>query len=70
MPKFFSCENIVIWRGHFTGSGEEKSVNLSINGGEGTYNSLAFQLSSYVVFAAFAATVWLNDVFLNTSYGK
>ncbi|KAK0504453.1 glycoside hydrolase family 35 protein [Armillaria luteobubalina] len=47
------CENIVLWRGHFVASGSEKSVNLSINGGE-----------------AFAASVWLNDVFLNTSYGN
>ncbi|KAJ7747170.1 glycoside hydrolase family 35 protein [Mycena maculata] len=47
------CENVVLWRGHFNASGTEKSVNLSINGGE-----------------AFAASVWLNDVFLNTSYGK
>ncbi|THH16529.1 hypothetical protein EW146_g4124 [Bondarzewia mesenterica] len=44
------CENIVLWRGHFNATGEEKSVNLSIN--------------------AFAASVWLNDVFLNTSYGN
>ncbi|KAF9018457.1 glycoside hydrolase family 35 protein [Hymenopellis radicata] len=47
------CENIVLWRGHFTATGEEKSVNLSINGG-----------------GAFAATVWLNDVFLDTAYGN
>ncbi|KAF9016306.1 glycoside hydrolase family 35 protein [Hymenopellis radicata] len=47
------CENIVLWRGHFNATGAEKSVNLSINGGE-----------------AFAASVWLNDVFLNTSYGN
>ncbi|KAK0457453.1 glycoside hydrolase family 35 protein [Desarmillaria tabescens] len=47
------CENIVLWRGHFIASSAEKSVNLSINGGE-----------------AFAASVWLNDVFLNTSYGN
>ncbi|KAJ7483000.1 glycoside hydrolase family 35 protein [Mycena galericulata] len=47
------CENAVLWRGHFNASGAEKSVNLSINGGE-----------------AFAASVWLNDVFLNTSYGN
>ncbi|KIM73346.1 glycoside hydrolase family 35 protein [Piloderma croceum F 1598] len=47
------CENIVLWRGHFNATGNEKSVNLSINGGE-----------------AFAASVWVNDVFLNTSYGK
>ncbi|KAJ3785437.1 glycoside hydrolase family 35 protein [Lentinula aff. detonsa] len=47
------CENIVLWRGHFNGTGLETSVNLSINGGE-----------------AFAASVWLNDVFLNTSFGN
>ncbi|KAJ6779264.1 glycoside hydrolase family 35 protein [Mycena vulgaris] len=47
------CENVVLWRGHFNASGVEKSVNLSINGGQ-----------------AFAASVWLNDVFLNTSYGN
>ncbi|KIY43874.1 glycoside hydrolase family 35 protein [Fistulina hepatica ATCC 64428] len=46
-------ENVVIWRGHFDATGAEKSVNLSINGGE-----------------AFAASVWLNDVFLGTSYGN
>ncbi|KAF8158030.1 glycoside hydrolase family 35 protein [Crassisporium funariophilum] len=28
------CENVVLWRGHFTPTGNEKSVNLSINGGE------------------------------------
>jgi len=32
-----SCENIVLWRGHFNATGDEKSVNLSINGGEGQY---------------------------------
>ncbi|KAJ7467866.1 glycoside hydrolase family 35 protein [Mycena galericulata] len=47
------CENIVLWRGHFNSTGEQTSVNLSINGGE-----------------AFAASVWLNDVFLNTSFGN
>ncbi|KDQ50498.1 glycoside hydrolase family 35 protein [Jaapia argillacea MUCL 33604] len=47
------CENIVLWRGHFNATGSEKSVNLSINGGE-----------------AFAASVWLNNQFLNTSYGN
>jgi hypothetical protein len=34
-----SCENIVLWRGHFTSTGNEKSVNLSINGGEGSSSS-------------------------------
>ncbi|KAF9465360.1 glycoside hydrolase family 35 protein [Collybia nuda] len=47
------CENVVLWRGHFQSTGAEKSVNLSINGGE-----------------AFAASVWLNDVFLKTSFGN
>ncbi|KAJ4481275.1 glycoside hydrolase family 35 protein, partial [Lentinula aciculospora] len=47
------CENIVLWRGHYNATGLEKSVNLSINGGE-----------------AFAASVWINDVFLKTSYGN
>ncbi|KAF8625954.1 hypothetical protein AX17_006679 [Amanita inopinata Kibby_2008] len=47
------CENIVLWRGHFKATGAEKSVNLSINGGE-----------------AFAASVWLNDVFLDTTFGN
>ncbi|KAF8915220.1 beta-galactosidase, domain 2-domain-containing protein [Mucidula mucida] len=28
------CENIVLWRGHFNSTGEQKSVNLSINGGQ------------------------------------
>ncbi|PPQ64157.1 hypothetical protein CVT24_008792 [Panaeolus cyanescens] len=28
------CENTVLWRGHFISNGNEKSVNLSINGGE------------------------------------
>ncbi|KAG6888527.1 hypothetical protein C0995_007639 [Termitomyces sp. Mi166 len=28
------CENTVLWRGHFMATGAEKSVNLSINGGE------------------------------------
>ncbi|KAG6809075.1 hypothetical protein H0H93_016131, partial [Arthromyces matolae] len=28
------CENTVLWRGHFIANGAEKSVNLSINGGE------------------------------------
>ncbi|KAL5524693.1 hypothetical protein ACEPAF_9838 [Sanghuangporus sanghuang] len=47
------CENVVIWRGHFNASGDEKSVNLTVNGGE-----------------AFAASIWLNNIFLNTSFGN
>lgn len=30
-----SCENIVLWRGHFNSTGQERTLNLSINGGEG-----------------------------------
>jgi hypothetical protein len=33
-----SCENIVLWRGHFTATGIETSVKLLINGGEGMIN--------------------------------
>ena len=36
----FSCENVVLWRGHFNASGTEKSLNLSINGGQGILSSL------------------------------
>ncbi|KAL5501416.1 hypothetical protein ACEPAH_8676 [Sanghuangporus vaninii] len=46
------CENVVIWRGHFNASGDEKSVNLTIIG------------------EAFAASIWLNNIFLNTSFGN
>jgi hypothetical protein len=34
---FRSCENTVLWRGHFIATGNEKSVNLSINGGTGNF---------------------------------
>ncbi|KAG9087630.1 hypothetical protein FS749_002792, partial [Ceratobasidium sp. UAMH 11750] len=47
------CEGPVFWRGQFNATGAEKSVNLSINGGE-----------------AFAASVWLNDKFIKTTYGR
>uniref|UniRef100_A0A8H7XXB1 beta-galactosidase n=1 Tax=Psilocybe cubensis TaxID=181762 RepID=A0A8H7XXB1_PSICU len=43
------CENVVLWRGHFKATGQEKSLNLTVNGGQN-----------------FAASVWLNDVFLNS----
>ena len=33
-------ENVVLWRGHFNATGTEKSVNLSINGGQGVLSSL------------------------------
>lgn len=73
-----SCENVdvMVWRGHFEGTSETKSVNLSINGGEGTLIFLlplpppSSILMSFVSFTAFAASVFLNSHFLNTSYGK
>ncbi|KAG6840788.1 hypothetical protein C0991_004328 [Blastosporella zonata] len=67
------CENAVLWRGHFMATGNEKSVNLSINGGEGLSllsASVELRLKDNACFAAFAASVWLNSVFLNTSFGK
>ncbi len=70
----FSCENAVLWRGHFNATGSEKSVNLSINGGEGEYTtnfrSRRSVLNELRKSIAFAASVWLNNVFLNTSFGK
>ena len=66
-----SCENIVLWRGHFNASGDEKSMNLSINGGEGEISEdKNLRYLTRISPSAFAASVWLNDVFLNTSYGK
>ncbi|TRM65792.1 glycoside hydrolase family 35 protein [Schizophyllum amplum] len=48
------CENIVLWRGHFTPQETQGlTMNLTINGGE-----------------AYAASVWLNGAFLKTSYGN
>lgn len=44
-------------------------MNLSINGGQGSCRTLVY-LKLLMHFIAFAASVWLNDVFLNTSYGK
>lgn len=32
-----SCENIVLWRGHFNATENTQSVNFSINGGEGRF---------------------------------
>lgn len=42
-----SCENIVLWRGHFNATGSEKSVNLSINGGTGLYFAQAVRYLSH-----------------------
>jgi hypothetical protein len=30
-----SCEGMVLWRGHFTATGNEEHFQLSINGGKG-----------------------------------
>jgi hypothetical protein len=38
--RLYSCENIVLWRGHFHASGQEQFVNLSINGGGGAPSSV------------------------------
>ncbi|KAK7688664.1 hypothetical protein QCA50_008202 [Cerrena zonata] len=46
------CENTVLYRAHFNGTGSETSANLSITGG-----------------LAFAASVWINDKFINTTFG-
>ena len=48
-------------------------MNLSINGGEG--NKLAYLNGEIydiyeIFFKAFAASVWVNGVFLGASFGK
>ena len=35
-----SCENNILWRGHFNATGAETAANLSINGGTGTRRSV------------------------------
>ena len=66
-----SCENIVLWRGHFTPEDtHDLSMNLTINGGEGATSRLANRFGRLTHLPAYAASVWLNDVFLKTSYGK
>ena len=65
-----SCENVVLWRGHFNATGQETSVNLSINGGEGKFSCSPVPRDSPDVTTAFAASVWLNSHFLGTSFGK
>ena len=44
-----SCENIVLWRGHFNATGHERSVNLSINGGEGIYCTRVVFLTAHLI---------------------
>ena len=43
-----SCENAVLWRGHFSATGNEKSVNLSINGGEGNKQKFRYMMKRYL----------------------
>ncbi|RDX44153.1 hypothetical protein OH76DRAFT_1487358 [Lentinus brumalis] len=43
------CENNVLFRGHFNGTGSETSIDLTIYGG-----------------TQFAASVWINDQFIDT----
>ena len=45
-------------------------MNLVINGGEGATQRLATKFGRLTQLPAYAASVWLNDVFLKTSYGK
>ncbi|TFY68957.1 hypothetical protein EVJ58_g705 [Rhodofomes roseus] len=40
LMQWVSCENIVLWRGHFNGTGAETSVNLTITGGIGFAGSV------------------------------
>lgn len=35
-----SCENVILWRGHFNGTGSETSVNLTIDGGSGQFSEI------------------------------
>jgi hypothetical protein len=42
-----SCENVVLWRGHFNATGAEKSVNLSINGGQGSCSAATLMPMAY-----------------------
>lgn len=69
-----SCENMVLWRGHFNATGRETSVNLTINGGDGELGlslCVSFRLlTQRVRSSAFAGSVWLNNVFLGTAFGK
>ncbi|CAK5270671.1 unnamed protein product [Mycena citricolor] len=50
------CENIVLWRGHFNSSG-----------GSAAPTSANLSINGG---EAFAASVWLNDVFLGTAFGN
>ena len=67
MLKQVSCENTVLWRGHFNGTGSETSVNLTIYGGACrlTHRSLCAEILTRA-FAAFASSVWINDQFIST----
>ncbi|KAG8906903.1 hypothetical protein FRB99_005786 [Tulasnella sp. 403] len=67
------CEGIVLWRGHFTATGNETGVRLVVNGGEGGDEFrclLAGHLGTESLIVAFAASVYINDVFIRTTYGN
>lgn len=61
----FCCIRSVIWRGHFNGTGNEKSANLGIRG-TGMQNSSCVQPP---LFSNFAASVWIKDVFVKATQG-
>ena len=66
-----SCENVVIWRGHFRGSSATTSVNLTINGGTGKLSCTVTDSSlvPHVALLGFAASVWINDDFIASTSG-
>ena len=66
-----SCEGAVLWRGHFNAAGNEKSVNLSINGGEGNPSLSVFIIGTQCLsITAFGASIWFNGVFINSTSGR
>ena len=63
-----SCENNVLWRGHFYATGSETAVNLTIYGGECEYADIYSLQNFSDGLSAFAASVWINDRFAGTVY--
>ena len=63
-----SCENNVLWRGHFNATGSETAVNLTIYGGECAYADIYPLSNCSDGLSAFAASVWINDKFAGTVY--
>ncbi|PIL34819.1 hypothetical protein GSI_02606 [Ganoderma sinense ZZ0214-1] len=64
------CENNILWRGHFDATGAETAANLSINGGTGMDSSVwvivLLDADGTAPLVAFAASVWINDVFIDS----